>query len=201
MLYKEENKTISGMVGSRSFSDENKPCKFWVASQKVTRMMSTFPRFHYLQTSRTFMQRYIQTLEKDNNTNGRRPEGFQVRLQQRFQELLHRFVGVPSYSCEGMTNMTRYSRKPKLGLTVIFLIEQEAPLAYDAIWAVALALNKTIVRLKQRGEPIENFTYTNKRIMGELWKAMNATQFLGVSVSWQSFRASFYRWPLAVATI
>ncbi|XP_022688602.1 gamma-aminobutyric acid type B receptor subunit 1-like isoform X2 [Varroa jacobsoni] len=98
MLYKEENKTISGM------------------------------------TSKTFMDRYIQTLEKDNNTNGRRPEGF-----------------------------------------------QEAPLAYDAIWAVALALNKTIARLRQRGELIENFTYTNKRIMSELWKAMNATQFLGVS--------------------
>lgn len=59
---------------------------------------------------------------------------------------------------------------------------QEAPLAYDAIWAVALALNKTIARLRQRGELIENFTYTNKRIMSELWKAMNATQFLGVSV-------------------
>lgn len=64
---------------------------------------------------------------------------------------------------------------------------QEAPLAYDAIWAVALALNKTIARLKQRGEAMENFTYTNKRIMGELWKAMNATQFLGVSVSASRF--------------
>lgn len=34
-----------------------------------------------LQTSKTFMDRYIQTLEKDNNTNGRRPEGFQVNVR------------------------------------------------------------------------------------------------------------------------
>ena len=30
---------------------------------------------------------------------------------------------------------------------------------------------------------IEEFTYTNKEIADELYKAMNATQFLGVSVS------------------
>ncbi|MPC54791.1 hypothetical protein E2C01_048717 [Portunus trituberculatus] len=34
---------------------------------------------------------------------------------------------------------------------------------------------------------IEEFTYTNKEIADELYKAMNATQFLGVSVSvWES---------------
>ncbi|XP_068233244.1 gamma-aminobutyric acid type B receptor subunit 1 isoform X1 [Palaemon carinicauda] len=58
---------------------------------------------------------------------------------------------------------------------------QEAPLAYDAIWSVALALNKTMERLKAIGRSIEEFTYTNKFIADELYKAMNATQFLGVS--------------------
>ena len=34
---------------------------------------------------------------------------------------------------------------------------------------------------------IEEFTYTNKEIADELYKAMNATQFLGVSVRLCSF--------------
>lgn len=58
---------------------------------------------------------------------------------------------------------------------------QEAPLAYDAIWAIALALNKTINTLKEYSMSIEDFTYTNKKIADEIWSAMNATQFLGVS--------------------
>merc|ERR1719262_2074482 len=58
---------------------------------------------------------------------------------------------------------------------------QEAPLAYDAVWSVALALNRTMVRLAARNRSIEEFTYTNKEIADELYKAMNATQFLGVS--------------------
>ncbi|XP_042204877.1 gamma-aminobutyric acid type B receptor subunit 1-like isoform X2 [Homarus americanus] len=58
---------------------------------------------------------------------------------------------------------------------------QEAPLAYDAIWSVALALNKTMERLAAVNKSIEEFTYTNKEIAAELYKAMNATQFLGVS--------------------
>ncbi|XP_064458756.1 gamma-aminobutyric acid type B receptor subunit 1-like isoform X2 [Ornithodoros turicata] len=58
---------------------------------------------------------------------------------------------------------------------------QEAPLAYDAIWAIALALNKTINTLKEYSLSLEDFTYTNKRIADEIWSAMNATQFLGVS--------------------
>ncbi|CAN8020607.1 unnamed protein product [Ixodes persulcatus] len=58
---------------------------------------------------------------------------------------------------------------------------QEAPLAYDAIWAIALALNKTINTLKEYSMSIEDFTYTNKKIADEIWSAMDATQFLGVS--------------------
>ncbi|XP_063590755.1 gamma-aminobutyric acid type B receptor subunit 1-like [Penaeus indicus] len=58
---------------------------------------------------------------------------------------------------------------------------QEAPLAYDAVWSVALALNRTMERLAARNTSIEEFTYTNKEIADELYSAMNATQFLGVS--------------------
>lgn len=60
---------------------------------------------------------------------------------------------------------------------------QEAPLAYDAVWSVALAFNKTMDRLKQRKKSLRDFTYTDKDIADEIYAAMNSTQFLGVSVS------------------
>ncbi|MCL4142934.1 UNVERIFIED_CONTAM: hypothetical protein GTU68_039480, partial [Idotea baltica] len=58
---------------------------------------------------------------------------------------------------------------------------QEAPLAYDAIWSMAFALNRTMQRLKKHGRSIEEFTYTNNKIADQLYEAMNATEFLGVS--------------------
>lgn len=60
---------------------------------------------------------------------------------------------------------------------------QEAPLAYDAVWSVALAFNKTMERLSTRKKSLKNFTYTDKEIADEIYGAMNSTQFLGVSVS------------------
>lgn len=65
---------------------------------------------------------------------------------------------------------------------------QEAPLAYDAVWSVALAFNKTMERLKEKGDKdgkvrsLKNFTYTDRDIADEIYAAMNSTQFLGVSV-------------------
>ncbi|XP_037960953.1 gamma-aminobutyric acid type B receptor subunit 1 [Teleopsis dalmanni] len=58
---------------------------------------------------------------------------------------------------------------------------QEAPLAYDAVWSVALAFNKTMERLKQRRKSLREFTYTDKDIADEIYAAMNSTQFLGIS--------------------
>ncbi|XP_055848859.1 gamma-aminobutyric acid type B receptor subunit 1 isoform X1 [Episyrphus balteatus] len=58
---------------------------------------------------------------------------------------------------------------------------QEAPLAYDAVWSVALAFNKTMERLKERKKSLRDFTYTDKDIADEIYAAMNSTQFLGVS--------------------
>ncbi|BES92877.1 receptor [Nesidiocoris tenuis] len=58
---------------------------------------------------------------------------------------------------------------------------QEAPLAYDAVWAVALAFNKTMSRLHRQGRTLKNFTYTDKETADEIYSAINSTQFLGVS--------------------
>ncbi|KAJ6645791.1 Gamma-aminobutyric acid type B receptor subunit 1 [Pseudolycoriella hygida] len=60
---------------------------------------------------------------------------------------------------------------------------QEAPLAYDAVWSVALAFNKTMERLKRKGKgrSLKDFTYTDRDIADEIYAAMNSTQFLGVS--------------------
>lgn len=61
---------------------------------------------------------------------------------------------------------------------------QEAPLAYDAVWSVALAFNKTMQKLKEGniGKTLKDFTYTDKVIANTIYSAMNSTQFLGVSV-------------------
>lgn len=59
---------------------------------------------------------------------------------------------------------------------------QEAPLAYDAVWSVALAFNKTMDKLTKLGKSLKNFTYTDKEIADEIYSAINSTQFLGVSV-------------------
>ncbi|KAK0159943.1 hypothetical protein PV328_007400 [Microctonus aethiopoides] len=58
---------------------------------------------------------------------------------------------------------------------------QEAPLAYDAVWSVALAFNKTMEKLSKSGKSLKNFTYTDKEIADEIYSAINSTQFLGVS--------------------
>ncbi|XP_065357057.1 gamma-aminobutyric acid type B receptor subunit 1 [Calliphora vicina] len=58
---------------------------------------------------------------------------------------------------------------------------QEAPLAYDAVWSVALAFNKSMEKLRLRNKSLRDFTYNDKEIADEIYAAMNSTQFLGVS--------------------
>ncbi|XP_066139007.1 gamma-aminobutyric acid type B receptor subunit 1 isoform X1 [Euwallacea fornicatus] len=58
---------------------------------------------------------------------------------------------------------------------------QEAPLAYDAVWSVAMAFNKTMDRLSQIGKSLKDFNYNNKEIADNIYEAINSTQFLGVS--------------------
>lgn len=57
----------------------------------------------------------------------------------------------------------------------------EAPLAYDAVWALAIALNRTSERLRGRGLDIEDFSYSDSEITQEIYSAMNSTKFVGVS--------------------
>ena len=45
-----------------------------------------------------------------------------------------------------------------------------------------LALNRTMHRLAERGRSLDDFTYNDAVSAGEIYSAMNATQFLGVSV-------------------
>ncbi|XP_057683526.1 gamma-aminobutyric acid type B receptor subunit 1 isoform X2 [Corythoichthys intestinalis] len=58
---------------------------------------------------------------------------------------------------------------------------QEAPLAYDAVWALALALNKTVGPLKAKGRRLEDFNYNNRDITAEIYRALNTSSFEGVS--------------------
>ncbi|KAM6910176.1 gamma-aminobutyric acid type B receptor subunit 1 isoform 2-T2 [Xenentodon cancila] len=58
---------------------------------------------------------------------------------------------------------------------------QEAPLAYDAVWALALALNKTVEPLKAKGRRLEDFNYNNHDITSEIYRALNTSSFEGVS--------------------
>uniref|UniRef100_A0A8B9HJ04 Gamma-aminobutyric acid type B receptor subunit 1 n=1 Tax=Astyanax mexicanus TaxID=7994 RepID=A0A8B9HJ04_ASTMX len=58
---------------------------------------------------------------------------------------------------------------------------QEAPLAYDAVWALALALNKTVAPLRAKGRRLEDFNYNNKDITAEIYRALNTSSFEGVS--------------------
>ncbi|XP_051718303.1 gamma-aminobutyric acid type B receptor subunit 1 isoform X2 [Ctenopharyngodon idella] len=58
---------------------------------------------------------------------------------------------------------------------------QEAPLAYDAMWALALALNKTVAPLRAKGWALEDFNYNNKEITAEIYRALNTSSFEGVS--------------------
>lgn len=60
---------------------------------------------------------------------------------------------------------------------------QEAPLAYDAVWALALALNRTVAPLRAKGWALEDFNYNNKEITAEIYRALNTSSFEGVSVS------------------
>ncbi|KAG9333507.1 hypothetical protein JZ751_011434 [Albula glossodonta] len=58
---------------------------------------------------------------------------------------------------------------------------QEAPLAYDAVWALALALNKTVEPLRARGWRLEDFNYNKREITAEIYRALNTSSFEGVS--------------------
>lgn len=73
----------------------------------------------------------------------------------------------------------QYANKFK-NLTNISAVH-ESSFAYDATWAIALALNKSIQRLADRGKFLENFTYTDKEMADVVQEALKNTSFLGVT--------------------
>ena len=62
----------------------------------------------------------------------------------------------------------------------------EAPLAYDAIWALSFALDRTISDLARNGRSLEEFTYTDTEIKDAIFSGLNRTDFNGVSVTYHS---------------
>uniref|UniRef100_A0A0K0EAR5 G_PROTEIN_RECEP_F3_4 domain-containing protein n=1 Tax=Strongyloides stercoralis TaxID=6248 RepID=A0A0K0EAR5_STRER len=56
----------------------------------------------------------------------------------------------------------------------------EAPLAYDAVWALALALNCTLNNIGD-STLVEEFTYNNTIVAGQIFDCVKNTQFQGVS--------------------
>lgn len=59
---------------------------------------------------------------------------------------------------------------------------QEAPLAYDAIWAIALALNRTVLDLDRLDLTFNQFNYTHTpRIKDVFLQNLRETNFLGIS--------------------
>lgn len=58
---------------------------------------------------------------------------------------------------------------------------QEAPLAYDAIWAIAKALNQTIIQLEKQDKQIESFNYHSNGITNVIKHQLQNIDFLGVS--------------------
>ena len=54
---------------------------------------------------------------------------------------------------------------------------------YDAMWALALALNKTENILKRNGSTLSDFTYNNTMIRSILFDQISQTDFIGISVS------------------
>ncbi|ESN97887.1 hypothetical protein HELRODRAFT_101913 [Helobdella robusta] len=79
---------------------------------------------------------------------------------------------------ESIKNAERIEKDHQLSEVVGF---QEAPLAYDAVWALALALNKTQTALQRRGKSLEEFNYTSNEMMIEISQALNDTNFMGAS--------------------
>ena len=57
----------------------------------------------------------------------------------------------------------------------------DAGFAYDAVWAIALALNTTGQRLHAR-TGLENFTYTDHHMAISFKKGLLATRFTGLTV-------------------
>ncbi|KAK2573860.1 Gamma-aminobutyric acid type B receptor subunit 2 [Acropora cervicornis] len=57
----------------------------------------------------------------------------------------------------------------------------ESSFAYDATWAIALVLNTSAQRLREKGKSLENFTYEDKEMADAFEETFYNTSFLGVT--------------------
>jgi len=59
----------------------------------------------------------------------------------------------------------------------------EAPLAYDAVWAVALALNSSAAYLEAQNQSLDSYNYDNKEVADIIQDNMEKVKFNGISGS------------------
>ena len=86
------------------------------------------------------------------------------------------------FEAKGISNQTGLEFKTRMVELVPTTAKGfvESPLAYDAIWAVAKALNCTIVEYGQ-GMALQRFNYTDSKLLNTLMKCMSNVSFRGVS--------------------
>ena len=53
----------------------------------------------------------------------------------------------------------------------------EAPLAYDAVWAVALALNSSVAYLESVNQSLDSYNYDNKEVADIIMDNMEKVKF------------------------
>ncbi len=70
-----------------------------------------------------------------------------------------------------------------------------APLTYDAVWSLALALNNSIPHLDP-GSTLENFTYEDSRMTGIFMEQMYKLDFAGMTVRSNYWSQSGVDFPL-----
>jgi hypothetical protein len=54
--------------------------------------------------------------------------------------------------------------------------------AYDAAWAIGVALNKSIEKLKPLNKKLEDFTYGDKAMLAVMRESLEETNFYGATV-------------------
>lgn len=59
-------------------------------------------------------------------------------------------------------------------------------IAYDSLWTLAIALNKTEANLKASGKSLSDFNYTDQAIRTLLFNNIHSTSFEGISVSFNN---------------
>ena len=59
----------------------------------------------------------------------------------------------------------------------------EAPLAYDAVWAIALALNSSLAELERKNKSLDSYNYDNKAVADIIQDQLEKVKFNGISGS------------------